>query len=198
MSPTSSRRFPAAAVLAPSLVGVGLVALTAVLWAAGGVVAAPLGLPDPGALTRWGLPLLGWLEMALAVVVVACLMVPALTMRRSRDRLLPLGARAVRTSVVAAAGWLVVVVATVWFTVSDQFAQPVTEVTLTTVRGFLSDAPQGTSLGWQFGLVLALTCTVSLIRTPAALCWVSRWRSPPWPHRCSPATPPRREATTSP
>ncbi|MGN0121282.1 MAG: cytochrome c oxidase assembly protein [Streptomyces albidoflavus] len=163
---SSSRRTPSPLVLLPAALGAGLVTLLVVLAVAGGTDAAPLGLPDPGALVRWGLPLLGWVDDLLAVVVVACLVVPALTMRRSRDALTPTGTRAVRTARLAAVAWLLVIVATAWFTVADQFAQPVQQVSLTTVRGFLFDAPQGTSLLWQFALVAALACLLGLVRAP--------------------------------
>lgn len=144
---------------APVLGGAALTALIVTLigiGTAGAVTAVPVGLPDPGPVTTWGLPVVGLLSDLAAIAVVGCLLVPALTMKRSVEPLKATSARALRGARVPVLAWLVLTVADAWLSVSDQFALAPGEITPTLLRGFLRDTPQGQSLSAQFLLLVVL------------------------------------------
>lgn len=86
----------------------GVVAFTVVLLT-GGASAPPQEIPDPGLLTRWGLPVaLATRHIAAAgtigLLILAATLVPARTGARGRD-LGPTGLRAVRAAAACAALW---------------------------------------------------------------------------------------------
>ncbi|MEQ6903196.1 cytochrome c oxidase assembly protein [Nocardioides sp. YIM 152588] len=125
----------------------GLTALVVLLLAGGGAPAEPIpGLPDPGRLTGWGLPVVRLLADLLAVGVVAGLLVAPLTMRRPADEM---GGRALRATGSVrwlALGWAVAALAQVVLTFSDQFAVPLGEVRWVELRGFARTVDQGQAL----------------------------------------------------
>ena len=86
-------------VVLPALAAGGLL-----LTLAGGVPEeTPVGLPEPGRLTTWGLPVLNLLDNLLAVLVVGSLLVPLLTMRRPDEEVR--GGRSGRSGRSAAWRW---------------------------------------------------------------------------------------------
>lgn len=107
------------AALTPLLVVVALGGATATL---------PEGLPDPGALTTWGLPVLEVLSQLLAVLVVGSLLVPLLVEKGPMEELEGVSFRAVSRVRGWAAAWALVCLLQLVFTVSALFAVPVWEV----------------------------------------------------------------------
>ncbi|WP_110239866.1 cytochrome c oxidase assembly protein [Nocardioides gilvus] len=144
---------------------VGLVALLVMVGVGGAVTETPIGLPEPGALTLWGLPLIGFGSNLAAVVVLACLLVPLLTSVRLRDPLPAPTLSSVRPARWGAAGWLALTVAEAWFSTSDVYAVPVAQVELAQVSEHLTGTPQGQALIAQALLLVALLLGLSFVRT---------------------------------
>lgn len=109
----------------------GLAAVTSGLVAlalTGGLPAAvPDGLPDPGALTGWGLRLVGLLASLTAVCTVGSLLVGAVLLPARPDgRLTDLARRAVTRAGSWATAWAVLTVCQLLLTASDVAAVPLT------------------------------------------------------------------------
>ncbi|NHC22764.1 cytochrome c oxidase assembly protein [Nocardioides sp. IC4_145] len=144
MSPAavSPRTLGAAGALAA-----GLVALLGLLVHGGGSPQpVPAGLPDPGRVTGWGLPLLGYAGLVLGVLAVGSLLVPALTADRADDRLAGRSVAAVRLVRRLGLTWAVVVLAELVLTLSDQFAVPLGDVRWSELSGFARQVDQGQAL----------------------------------------------------
>lgn len=136
-------------VLLPALVAGGVL-----LALAGGVPeAAPVGLPDPGRVTTLGLPLAGLLDQLLAVLVVGSLLVPLLTMRRPDEEVRGRAFRALWAVRRLALAWVVVTVAVIVLTVSDQFAVPVWQLNPDLVGQVIGQSDLGLALFVQLLLV---------------------------------------------
>lgn len=170
---TDVRRSPRRAVAAACCLGAGLAALLLLLQLGGGAPQpVPAGLPDPGPLTGWGLPVLGYAGQALAVLVVGCLLVPVLTSTRAGDELA--GRAVAAVAVVRRLGlvWVVVVLAELTLTFSDQFAVPLADVGWTQLSGFARQTDQGRALLVQAVLVLVVALAsrwVLIVREAAVL-----------------------------
>jgi cytochrome c oxidase assembly factor CtaG/putative copper export protein len=116
-----------------ALIGVGVLlavtigtGLTVTL--AGDVLAA-LGLPDPGLLTRAGLPAARVLAECAAVVTVGSLLLAAFLVPPQPSGYLAVGGyAAVRTAFLSATVWLLAALALVPLSVADAVGRPVTEV----------------------------------------------------------------------
>ncbi|GAA3680628.1 cytochrome c oxidase assembly protein [Nocardioides ginsengisoli] len=157
--------------LAPVAAGVVLAAgaTTVVLLAGGGAPQAPVaGIPDPGRLTGWGLPLLRLASDVLAVAVVAALLVTPLTMRRPADELGSTAFRALRPVRPLAAAWFVVALAQVVLAYSDQFAVPVTSIRWHELRGFATGVDQPRALLAQAALALVVAVAARWVLTARA------------------------------
>lgn len=152
-------------------VPVAAVAMVLVLRLAGGVTSVPIGLPDPGALTTWGLPAVNLLSFVAAVVTVAALLVPLLTMTRLRARLEAPATGALRVAGWAATAWLLLGVAQLWLLVSDLFAAPLDRVSVTMVVGFAREADPGKALLAQLVLVLLLGAVLLFAGTARHALW---------------------------
>lgn len=151
-----------------AVLGAGLAAAVVLLLLGGGAPQeVPAGLPDPGALTGWALPVLGVLGNVLAVVVVGAFLVPLLVMLAPADDLRGASWRAVRSTRPLLLVWAVVVVAEAVFSVSDQFAVPVDEVATSTVLAYLVEVDQGRA---------QLVQVVLLVTAALAVGWVLRTR----------------------
>jgi cytochrome c oxidase assembly factor CtaG/putative copper export protein len=139
-------------VLAPAVLAGALLLATA-----GGTPGdTPEGLPDPGPLTAVALPVLSVLDDLLAVLVVGSLLVPLLTMRRPGDEVRGRPFRALWAVRPLALTWATVTLGVVVFTVSDQFAVPVWQLTTDLVGQVLTQTDQGQALFVQLVLVLAV------------------------------------------
>ncbi|WP_327000021.1 bifunctional copper resistance protein CopD/cytochrome c oxidase assembly protein [Dactylosporangium sp. NBC_01737] len=161
----------------------GVVALLAVLVAAlrwgGGIGGRGIaGLPDAGAATTWGLPLVraavdvgcvatvGW-------CVTAAFLLPGIEGgRHGAGQLLgPAGYRMLRRASWWAGGWALAALAMLPLTLSDLLGQPVTEVTFAGVRSLAWSVAQGRSALAQgvLAAIVAVACRVVLTRTGAAV-----------------------------
>ncbi|TIC86780.1 copper resistance protein CopD [Nocardioides sp. GY 10113] len=150
----ADRRRP---VLAAAAVLAGLAALVTLLLVGGGAPREPIpGLPDPGRLTGWGLPIVRLLTDLLAVGLVAGLMVAPLTMRRPADEMSGRALRATGSVRWLAAGWALAALAQLVLTFSDQFAIPLGDVTWVELRGFARTVDQGQALVVQALLAAAV------------------------------------------
>lgn len=149
----------------PAALLLGLGAMALVLALAGGVSAPLPGLPHPGALTAWALPVAVLLSDLAAVVTAGSLLAPVLTAVKLKQPLAEVARPAVRAARWAAAVWLGAVAATAWLTASDVFALPATRVGPGDLSTLLTDFDQGLALVWQFGLVLALLAWTAFVTT---------------------------------
>jgi putative copper resistance protein D len=149
--------------LAPA--GLAVLAMVAFLLTGGGAPQpSPDGLPDPGALTGWGLPVAVVFQQLLAVATVGSLMVPLLAMRTLREDLNRRGLLAVRAAARLALAWFVVTVAVIVFTVSDQLAVPVGKLGFNEFVSYAWQTSQG-----QSALVSAFVIAMAAIAARMSL-----------------------------
>lgn len=140
----------------PGLLIMGLLATTALivcLGLGGGAPAPdPDGLPDPGLLTRWGLPVAQLLSRLSSVAVVGMLLTPTLLLpvSRAQAQLEGPSARLVFAVRWFAAGWAAAVATQFLLTVSDLLALPMTDLGLSDVASSLAQTSQGRALALQF------------------------------------------------
>lgn len=136
------------------LVVVGV--LAAVLLVGGGAPGTvPAGLPDPGRLTGWGLPVVRLGVDLLGLTTLGLLLAAALLLPSPGDRLDAAPGRAVRWATRVATGWLVAVAAEIVLTVSDVLGAPPADVLAPAVlRDFLGHTSQGRALFVQLLLVV--------------------------------------------
>ena len=154
--------------LAPLGAGLALAAAVAfvVLAVGGGAPQEPVpGLPDPGALTGWGLPALRLVADALAIAVVAGLIVAPLTMKRPESELGGSALRALLPVRWLAAAWLVVALAQVVLTYSDQFAIPVGDIRWHELRSFATGVDQPRALLAQAALLAVVAVAARWVLT---------------------------------
>lgn len=129
----------------------------------GGGVPEPAqgGLPDPGRLTVWALPVLRLVVDVAAVGTVGLLLTASFLLPSPRGELAGLALRAQRAVVVPAVVWAVAAVAQAFFTVSDLFAVPAQELLWsTTWVSSILQLSTGKALLWQVGLALLVAVAV--------------------------------------
>lgn len=124
------------------------------LAAGGGPQPTYPGLPDPGKVTGYGLPVVKLVADLAAIGVVGSLMVPMLVSTAIGDELPSVAFRAVRSVRRLALVWLAAVVVAIWFTLSDQLAVPAWELGPGTAWEFVTGIEQGRSLGLQAVLIV--------------------------------------------
>jgi cytochrome c oxidase assembly factor CtaG/putative copper export protein len=143
-----------------AVLAVALVALT------GGATYVIAGLPDPGAVTHYGLGVVRVLADAASVVCVGSLLLAAFLVPPqpsgtvSRD-----GYAALRTAGIAAWVWFTAAMASVFFTAADGAGKPVTEIFSPPVLLDLIDAieqPKAWLITAAIALLLALGCRLVL------------------------------------
>jgi cytochrome c oxidase assembly factor CtaG/putative copper export protein len=145
--------------------------LVAVLRFGGGVDGRLLpGLPNPGALTNWGLPAVRTVADLAGALTVGCGVTAAFLLPGSNHTLGPAGYRLLRRTAGAAVVWLVAVVAEVILTVSDLLGQPVTVLSGQAVASFVTSISAGQALAVQAVLAanVAVLAGSALSRTGAA------------------------------
>jgi hypothetical protein len=132
--------------------------LVVVLLAGGGAPQpVPVGLPDAGPITGWGLPLVRLAADLLGIVTLGLLLAAAFLLPSPAAGLADLPARATIWAGRTATAWLVVVGVEVVLTVSDILGLPpgtVLEPTL--LRSFLGQTSQGRGLLIQGALVVVV------------------------------------------
>jgi putative copper resistance protein D len=174
------RPVPRAASLRWAALGavVALVVLVVVLLVGGGAPQpVPDGLPDPGPVTGWGLPVARLLAELAAMASVGLLLTAALLLPSPRDALADLPARAVALAARAATVWLLAVVAEAVLTVSEILGAPPGQVLdPTLLRSFLGQTSDGRALLVQAVLVVVvcvLARTATTTRAVALGCVVA-------------------------
>jgi putative copper resistance protein D len=131
--------------LAPVIVAVAALVLAVV---AGGTASSVVvaGIIDPGALTRWGLPVAKLAANLAAAASVGLLLLGAVLMPSKRGALSPDATRYVRAASWAARVWAVTTALTLIFTLSDVFARPPAELFDAEVFGLVTTIPQVVAL----------------------------------------------------
>lgn len=142
--------------LALAAVPAALAATLVVTGLGGAAAPVPDGLPDPGPLTTWGLPVSELLGQLLAVVVVGSLLVPALVSLRPGDDVEGVAFRAVSRTRFWASLWALAVLVQVVLSASALFAVPAWQQGPGRVLEITLGAPQGQALAVQLLLVLAV------------------------------------------
>jgi putative copper resistance protein D len=142
-----------------------------------------LGLPDPGALTTYGLPVARTLTEVAAVLTVGALLLAAFLVAPEPSGYLDVsGYRALRSASYAAGAWTVGALLMVPLTVADSLGRPVTDVlgfgrlvavvpqldvasawTLTSVLAVVVFAGCRIALSWGSAVVLLLVAVAGLI-----------------------------------
>ncbi|MFE6506318.1 cytochrome c oxidase assembly protein [Nocardioides sp. NPDC057767] len=144
----------------PVLVTVALLSLT-------GAVASPTsGLPDPGALTRWGLPVARVVRDVAATVTIGSLVLAAVLLPGAGRRLL--GAAQRRSQVVAAAAgstWVVAGAIEIIFVQADVSGVSPWSGGWAPVWFFITQIDYGKALAASLVLAAAATTTAALVRS---------------------------------
>jgi len=164
--------------LGPLTASLALLALTAVLVLAllvggGRPAVATQGLPDAGAVTGWGQPLVALAVRLLAVLTVgqlayAALLAPAGLGAAGRP-VLALGARrALRWSAWSAAGWVLAEVAALVLTASALYGVPVTDLSVQGVLALATRLPVGGASLVVGLLLVAVLVGARLVGTAAS------------------------------
>ncbi|MGC5333643.1 cytochrome c oxidase assembly protein [Micromonospora sp. DT62] len=118
-------------------------------------VAIP-GLPDPGPVTAWALPVVRLLADGLATLTVGMLVTAAFLLPGDGRSVSAYGWLLLRRAGTAAAGWAVAAVTLIVLTVSDLLGVPVDGLGAPTVVSFATSISQGRALLLQAGLALAV------------------------------------------
>ncbi|MFB9237799.1 cytochrome c oxidase assembly protein [Plantactinospora siamensis] len=141
----------------PAAVGAAAVAVLALALSFGhGLTGTIPGLPDPGRLTSWGLPVLRLVLDALATAAVGLTVTAAFLLPGDGPSVSARGYLLLRRVAPVALGWAVAAVALMVLTLSDLLAQPVDRIRPGMVANFVTSVSQGQALAWQAGLALVL------------------------------------------
>ena len=132
------------------------VLVVALLLGSGGSSVAAEGLPDPGALTRWGLPVAKAILDGAAAVTVGLLLL-AVLLPAPRGELGTDALRALRAASNAAAVWAAAAAVVYLLTFSDLVGAPVwNALTSTAIASYTASVPLGQAYAAVFILALAL------------------------------------------
>ncbi len=148
-------------------VAAAVLALVAALLLGGGLTASVLpGLTDPGALTRWGLPLATLVLDGAATVTVGLLLL-AVLMPATRDELTPGALHALRLASLWAAVWAAAAVSVHLLTLSDLLGLPLGQaLTGSSLATFTLSVEQGQAYTVVALLALALVPAARLTLRP--------------------------------
>ncbi|WP_370246572.1 cytochrome c oxidase assembly protein [Nocardioides sp.] len=167
----SSRRPPLPLVL-PAAAALGMLVVALVV--GGGAPTPPpvAGIPDPGPLTGWGLPIARVLSDLAAIGVVAGLLVPLLTMTAVGDEVRGRPYRALRSVRPFALLWALASLAQTVFIVSDLFAIPVWDLSFGLARDIAWQADQGRALLLQIVLAVVVAVASRFALTGREVLWL--------------------------
>ena len=166
--PATRRRVP---LWLPAVAGGVLV--VALVIGGGAPQAAPAGIPDPGPVTGWGLPLLRLLTDLAAVAAVGLALAAALLLPAPSPQLR--GERARDAASVAVAGLVVALGALVQIplTLSNVLAVPPTQaLSPTLVSQFVTETDVGRALAVQVVIAAVAAVTAAVVGTVAGACWL--------------------------
>ncbi|MFU8875479.1 cytochrome c oxidase assembly protein [Micromonospora sp. SL4-19] len=131
-------------------------ALLIALRAGGALAVAIPGLPNPGPVTTWALPLVRLLADALATLTVGMLVAAAFLLPGDGPSVSPHGWLLLRRAGALSIGWASAASALIVLTVSDLLGLPPERLSTTVVVSFASSISQGRALLLQVGLALAV------------------------------------------
>jgi cytochrome c oxidase assembly factor CtaG/putative copper export protein len=165
-APTPARGNPSALFVLFGVVAAIVAAIVVGLSAAQALVM--LGIPDPGPLTTYGLPMVRAVSEIATVLTIGSLFFAAFLVPPQGNGVLDVGGyRAVRTAGVAAVVWAVTAALMVPLTLSDTSGQPLAEA-IKPENLFAALGQVETALAWAWTTVLAL---ITAIVTRLALRW---------------------------
>jgi putative copper resistance protein D len=154
----------------------GLLALAALIVSldagGGSPEPAPAGLPDPGTLTGWGLPVSRLATDLAAVCTVGLLLAGSVLLASRQRELRGTTSRAVYAVRWVAVAWAVAVAAQLVLTASDLLALPVGSLGVADLASFVAQTPQGRALSLQLGLVLAVAFVCRWLVTVREATWL--------------------------
>lgn len=164
------------ALLGTAFIAVGLAAAAVGLVIAGGsYVVPPAGLPDPGPLVVWGVPVLRVLTDAAAVLTVGLLLAAVALDPSGRDGVLsPVGRKDILRAAWAAGAWAVLAMAQLFFLLADVLALPLTEaIRPEVVSTYANELPTTRALLVMAILALVIAAAVlTSATTGAAVVWL--------------------------
>ncbi|MFE9655817.1 cytochrome c oxidase assembly protein [Micromonospora sp. NPDC006431] len=131
-------------------------ALLIALRTGGALAVAIPGLPDPGPLTTWALPLVRLLSDALATLTVGMLVTAAFLLPGDGPSVAPHGWLLLRRAGALSLGWAAIALALIVLTVSDLLGVPPQRLSTAVVVSFASSISQGRALLLQAGLALTV------------------------------------------
>jgi cytochrome c oxidase assembly factor CtaG/putative copper export protein len=153
---------------------VGLAVLWVVLIAGGGAAPAAAGLPDAGAVTRWGLPVVRFLSDAAATGTVGLLLIGAFCIPGADSRITATGYRLTRWASSIAFVWVAAVAVEALLTLSDLLGQPLSAASPgRSLVSFVSDVSQGRALAVQGGLALVAAVLSRLVLSRNGATWAA-------------------------
>jgi cytochrome c oxidase assembly factor CtaG/putative copper export protein len=156
------------------LPAVAAAVLVLALLAGGGAPQATLpGIPDPGPVTGWGLPLLRLGADLAAVCAVGLAVAAAFLLPASSSRLRGERARDAGGVVWPALAMVVLAAAQIPFTLSNVLAEPLGGIaTPTLLSQFVTQTDLGRALAAQMVLAAALAVTAFLVESTAGAAWL--------------------------
>ncbi|MGI5194303.1 cytochrome c oxidase assembly protein [Streptomyces sp. CA-288835] len=157
---TKPLRLPPLSLVLVASVCLAVAVTVAAVRAGGGATVEIPGIPDAGAVTAWGLPVARTVTDAAAVATIGSLLLVVVLLPGGK-RLGPTQLRYLNWAAAAGALWAAASAATLVFTLSDLFAQPVGDVLSPAVLAdFVSTDPQGRSYALMAaaGGVIATLC----------------------------------------
>lgn len=150
-------------------IAVALAVLVAVLQYGGGAPeASAVGLPTPGFVTQWGVPVLRVTADLAGIVTVGLTLAAAFLLPGRLNALSATGRRSLRCATWSASAWAMTSAAQIVFTNSDFLAVPLDKaVSLPLLANFVSETLQGTLLAAQGLLAAVIALSTRRTRTTA-------------------------------
>lgn len=139
---------------------VGMLVLGLALSIGGATGGSAPGIPDPGLLTRWGLPIAKLAADGLAVATIGLIVTAAYLLPSGADGLQGLAARAMSAASHTALGWAVSCVLLYLFAASDLFAVPLLSFRSTSL---ITELFTGVSLGRTLVAQIVVALLVALL-----------------------------------
>lgn len=127
----------------------GAALVLALSYGGGAPQPSPPGIPDPGMVTGWGLPASQVIADLAGISTVGLLITAVFLLPSSSNEIQGLSARAVHAARWTAVLWAVSLVALYLFTVSDTFAQPVSDLAGSILRSFVINVDAGRAMAIQ-------------------------------------------------
>ncbi|MCZ4507414.1 bifunctional copper resistance protein CopD/cytochrome c oxidase assembly protein [Streptomyces sp. ActVer] len=156
---TKTRRLPQLPLVLAASVGVAVAVTAVAVWAGGGAAVEIPGIPDAGAVTAWGLPVARTVADTAAVATIGALLLIVVLLPGGK-KLSDTQLRYLNWAAAAAALWAAASAAALVFTLSDLFAQPVTEVASAAV---LADFVTTDAQGRSYALMTAAAGTIATL-----------------------------------